>query len=68
MFFLEIQEGKDAMRRAPFCKEMGAEDAACALRVGLGAVGQRLEGAGRGILLVYKCSHTQTSKRRIDLL
>ena len=43
--FLEIQEGKDAMRRAQFRKEMGA-GAACAMRVGLGAVGQRLEGAG----------------------
>jgi hypothetical protein len=45
MLFLEIQEGKDAMRRAQFRNEMGA-GAACAMRVGLGAVGQRLEGAG----------------------
>jgi len=47
MLFLEIQEGKEAMRRAPFRNEMGA-GAACAMRVGLGAIGQRLKGAVRG--------------------
>jgi hypothetical protein len=46
MLFLGIQEGKDAMRRAPFRNEMGAGAASCALRVGLGAIGQILKGGG----------------------
>jgi len=45
LLFLEIQEGKDAMRRAPFRNETGA-GAACAMRVGLGAIGQILKGGG----------------------
>ena len=54
MLFLEIQEGKIAMRRAPFRNEMGA-GAACAMRVGLGAIGQRLKGADI-IVSVYVCA------------
>ena len=46
MLFLKIQEGKDSMRRAPFRNEMGAGAASCALRVGLGAIGQILKGGG----------------------
>ena len=50
MLFLEIQEGKDAMRRAPFRNEMGA-GAACAMRVGLGTVGQDWDRGERVICL-----------------
>ena len=40
MLFLEIQEGKQGMRDKRFRKDMGA-GATCAMRVALGAIGDR---------------------------
>ena len=40
MLFLEIQEGKQGTRDKRFRNDMGA-GAACAMRVALGAIGER---------------------------
>ena len=67
MLFLKIQEGRDSTRRAPFCNEMGAGDrCACAMRVGLGAIGE--SEWGEGDIASLQVFWKLTSMRCIDLL